>query len=180
MEGFMTQPAQPIAAPVNQQPPAQAAAATPHQETPLSVMESEANAIAQLFIMASGTLTAVSMAINPIGGLLFASAAYLTGKLTNLLANMCCVDSENTAIKVGKYVLTFLASIGVAVALTTAIGIVPLSFASIVMLSLATLGPFVMLDIGRRAGEYFFGPRCPEPIARSYNPWQATFIPTKA
>lgn len=172
--------AQPVAAPVNQQPPAPAAAAPARQETPLAVMESEASVIAQLYIITAGTLTAVSMAINPVGGVLFAATAYLTGKLTSLVADMCCVNSENTAIKVGKYVLTLLTSIGAAIFLTTTIGLIPLSVTSIIVLTLATIGPFVILDLGRRAGEYFFGPRCPEPLARAYNPWQATFITPKA
>ncbi len=160
---------QPVAAPVTQQVPARL-------ETPLSVMESEASLLAQLHIIALGTLSALTLSISPFGGALFGTIAYVTGKLTHSLANLGCVNCDNIVIKIGKYVLTLLASISAAVLVTTALGIVPLTLPSIAWLTLGTIGPFVALDLSNRAVEYFLGPRSIEPVARSYNPWQATFI----
>lgn len=135
------------------------------------------NSLAAMLIAAQGGLTAAIMSLSPFIGMAFGGFSFLAGKvvhiMTNLIAEKAGWDTEHTAFKVGNYVLAILAAVGTGTLVLVACG-TPLSLMTIGLLTVGTVGLFVLEDLLHRSVAFVF--KRPDPYVNAYNPWQATFI----
>lgn len=80
-----------------------------------------------------------TIAIGPVGGALFAGTQHLIYEgVDYVMEKMGCNQQQNTILKIAKWAVSFFIPLGVAIAVTTAVGF-PVTFTAVILFSAVLL-----------------------------------------